>query len=114
MSLDAFVTVPASPTIRVRWIEYPFCARSRQDAAGCRCPACEGKPRPLLWESVVHDGEPMWSTEPRTSCLRESAAVRERWVHDGAVVAFRAGTLLIAADDGRVLTLDTDRVRRLA
>ena len=113
-SLGEFAAVPASPALRVRWVEYPFCARSRQDAAGCRCPVCEGKPRPLWWESVIHDGEPMWSTEPGVPCFRESAASRQRWVHDGAVVAFRAGALLIAADDGRVLTLNTDRVRSLA
>lgn len=113
MKPDEFAAVPASPTLRVRWVEYPFCLRRRQDAASCRCSECEGKPRLLWWEGVTHDDEPLWSTDPHTPCLRESAALRERWARDGTVVGFAAGTLLVAREDGRVLTLDTDRVRRL-
>ena len=113
MNPDLFRAVPSTTEIRVRWVDYPFCARTGRDCTACDCPVCEGKPRPLLWEGVVHEGEPLWSPRLRQPSLRESCATTQGWTRDGTVRAFAHGALLVVSDDGRVLTLAPENVRAL-
>ena len=114
MTLDLFRAVPSTTEIRVRWVDYPFCARTGRDCTLCDCPVCEGKPRPLLWEGAVNIGkEPLWSPRIREPSLRESYATTQGWTRDGTVRAFAHGALLVVSDDGRVLTLAPETVRAL-
>ena len=113
MNPDLFRAVPSTTEIRVRWVDYPFCARTGRDCTACDCPVCEGKPRPIWWEGVVHEGEPLWSPRIREPSLRESCATTQGWTRDGTVRAFAHGALLVVSDDGRVLTLAPENVRAL-
>ena len=113
MNPDLFRAVPSAAEIRVRWVDYPFCERTGTGVSDCRCPICEGKPRPIWWEGVVHEGEPLWSPRIREPSLRESCATTQGWTRDGTVRAFAPGTMLVVSDDGRVLTLAPETVRAL-
>jgi hypothetical protein len=110
--LSTFTALPPTAPVRVRWVEYPFCELFGTGAKGCGCPICEGKPRPLHWGGVVHEGEHMWSVPPKgVMGFRESHAMEQGWAKDGTVLAFARDLLLVAGDDGRILTLATSNVR---
>jgi len=115
MNADLFCAVPSAVEIRVRWVDYPFCARSSYDCSACACSVCGGKPRPLLWEGVwtAPDQTPLWSTRPGVACAVEPTLRTQRWTRDGTVRAFAHGALLVVGDDGRVLTLAPEHVRVL-
>jgi hypothetical protein len=113
--LSAFTALPPTAPVRVRWVEYPFCERFFERVKDCGCPICEGKPRPILWGGVVREGVPMWSPVLNAlMCVPENHAAEQGWVKDGTVLAFAHDLLLVAGDDGRVLTLATSNVRTLS
>lgn len=88
-----------TPNIRVRWIEDysgPF------DAKQVR-----------TWAGFVHDGEHLWCDHNGAASVRESVAVKRGVTRDGTMLGFSAGTLLVSCDDGRILTLAHNTVRRL-
>jgi hypothetical protein len=115
VNADIFHAMPSAVEIRVRWVDYPFCARSSYDCASCACSVCGGKPRPLLWEGVwtAPDQTPLWSTRPGVACAVEPTLRAQRWTRDGTVRAFAHGALLVVGDDGRVLTRAPEHVRVL-
>ncbi len=113
--LSVYTALPPTAPVRVRWVEYPFCERFGTGVKDCGCPICEGKPRPILWGGIVHEGVPMWAPLLNAlMSLRESHAMEQGWAKDGTVLAFAHGLLLVAGDDGRVLTLSTSNVRTLS
>jgi hypothetical protein len=113
--LSAFTALPPTAPVRVRWIEYPFCEHTRRGVQDCACRVCEGKPRPILWGGVGHEGVPLWSPVLNAlMCVPENHAAEQGWAKDGTVLAFAHGLLLVAGDDGRVLTLATFNVRVLS
>lgn len=85
-----------SPNVRVRWIEGPFDAKQTR-----------------TWAGHVHEGEHLWCDHQGYASVRESVAQSRGAVRDGTVLGFAAGTLLVAGDDGRILTLPFNTVRRI-
>lgn len=115
MNFDLFHAAPSAVEIRVRWVDYPFCARSSYDCASCACSVCGGKPRLLLREGVwtAPEQAPLWSTSPGVACWVEPTLRTLCWTRDGTVRAFAHGMLLVVGDDGRALTLAPEHVRVL-
>lgn len=101
VSQPAFPTYAAvPPNVRVRWIEDysgPFDAKQTR-----------------TWAGHVHEGEHLWCDHQGYASVRESIAQERGATRDGTVLGFAAGTLLVAGDDGRILTLPHNAVRRLS
>ena len=93
-----YAAVPAN--VRVRWIEeYEGLAVAPRRA-------------PRTWDGTIHGGEHMWCDQNGYPSIPESCVVARRATRDGTLLGFAAGTLLVAGDDGRILTLKTNEVRR--
>ena len=65
------------------------------------------------WTGVVHNGEYYWCDDDGHASVSERHARSRGTVREGTLLGFAAGTLLVAGDDGRILTLPHDQVRRL-
>lgn len=93
----AYAAVP--PNLRVRWIE---------DYSGL----FDAK-QVRTWAGHVHEGEHLWCDHNGAASVSENHAMKRGATRDGTVLGFAAGTLLVAGDDGRILTLAHNTVRRL-
>ena len=89
--------------VRVRWIEdyHLFNVRKTITWAG------------HVRETEGEGGDHWWCDEDGNANVSENAAVERGITRDGTVLAFRAGTLLVACTNGRLLTLDMRTVRRI-
>lgn len=96
----SFTAIP--PNVRVRWLE---------DYEGLSiAPIRQSR----AWSGVVHEGEHLWCDHNGFASVRESIAQSRGTVRDGTVLGFAVGVLLVSGDDGRILTLPTQQVRRLS
>lgn len=93
---STFAAVP--PNVRVRWIEQPTAPKSILS---------------ILWEGQVTEDDYLWSDHNGTSTVSEHRAIAIGCVRDGTVRGVCAGTLLIAGDDGSIVTLPVRQVRVL-
>lgn len=94
-----FTALP--PNVRVRWLEeYEGLSIAPHRAV-------------RTWDGTVHGGEHMWCDRDGYPSVPESRAVARCATRDGTVLGFCAGVLLVAGDDGRILTLKVNEVRRL-
>lgn len=93
--------VPAVPAVRVAWVLYPL-------PVGLRSAAQTHKL--LLWEGAAGD---LWSDAPRCPSYQEDFLRRNGHLHEGRVLAFHAGVVLVADDQGRLLTLAPENLRVL-
>lgn len=102
MSQPAFPTyATVTPNVRVRWIEDWLLSKV--------IPVLETR----TWTGVVHDGDHLWCDRNGAASVSENRAIERGVTRDGTVLGFDAGTLLVAGDDGRILTLAHTLVRRL-
>lgn len=94
-----FTTV--STPIRVRWLEVyegPTHAPVRRERT---------------WAGLSHSGDPLWCDHNGDASVRESFEIQRGTTHDGTVIGFRDGTLLIEGDYDRIIILPVNQVRRL-
>lgn len=96
-NFPAYATVP--PNIRVRWIE---------DYSGL----FDAK-QVRTWAGHAHDNDYLWCDHNGAASVSENHAMKRGVTRDGTVLGFAAGTLLVACDDGRILTLPHNTVRRI-
>lgn len=91
--------VPPTTPLRVAW------AIVRRD-----------DPRPtvtLLWEGARAPSAPMWAEVAGAACVSEAYLRTLGYLHEGHILAFSAGVVLCAADDGRLYTLAPENLRVL-
>ena len=98
-AFPTYATVP--PNVRVRWIE---------DYSGLSvAPVRETR----TWAGHAYDNDHLWCDHNGAASVSENHATKRGATRDGTVLGFSAGTLLVAGDDGRILTLHHNTVRRL-
>ena len=93
---------PAPQNVRVRWIE---------DYSGLSVALVR---ETRTWAGHAYDNDHLWCDHNGAASVSENHATKRGVTRDGTVLGFSAGTLLVSGDDGRILTLKTNEVRRLS
>jgi hypothetical protein len=99
-NFPTYAAVP--PNVRVRWIE---------DYSGLSVALVR---ETRTWAGHAYDNDHLWCDHTGAASVSENHAMKRGVTRDGTVLGFAAGTLLVSGDDGRILTLHHNTVRRLS